>query len=135
MGYPEEKYISAFHEEFAGRVAISVGYAQDFNEIYPVVFENAEGSAIGIFAIAALSTDALDAVHIFHLSAFKPNCGDGSVILTALCLKADQLNVALTLSPVPAPNGEPGQLPHVELDAWYRKFGFAGEGLLHREPQ
>ena len=134
MGQREGRYVDFFYETFTERVAIGVGYAQNLEEVFPFVLRDRRGKALGIVAMAALSLESGDAVHIFHFSAFSPQHGDGGRMLEILCRKADELRVVLSLSPVPAPNGNDRQIGEKKLVAWYRHFGFAGNALLRRIP-
>jgi hypothetical protein len=127
--------VEFFYKTYRGRVAIGVGYAEDMREIFPFVLVDDDGNALGVIAMATLSNDAMDSVHIFHLSVFRTRRGNGSRILKILCLIADQLQVRLTLSPIPSPNGKTGQITGEQLIGWYRKFGFAGDAFLCRSPQ
>lgn len=135
MGIQEDRYVDCFYKQYNGRVAIGVGYAQDMREIFPFVLEDDIGKSLGIVAMATLSNEQINSVHIFHLGAFKSRCGNGSKILNILCLKADELDVMLSLSPIPSPNGEAAQINSEQLIGWYRKFGFRGDSLLCRSPQ
>ena len=135
MGIQESLYVDCFYQRFHGRIAIGVGYSQEMAELFPIVMEDDQKKALGIVAMATLSNDDLNSVHIFHLSAFIQNRGDGTKMLRLLCSKADKLNVILSLSPIPTPNGEEHQIGNKQLIAWYRKFGFRGETLLCRKPK
>jgi len=135
LGIREERFVDCLYEKYEGRIAIGVGYAQDMMEIFPFVMEDEDGRALGIAALATLSTEELNSVHIFHLSVFRSGRGDGTKLLNILCLKADQLNVKLSLSPVPSPNGEAGLPDTTQLIDWYKKYGFTGDSLLCRLPQ
>ncbi len=134
MDTQESRYVDYFYDKFKGRVSIGVGYGQDMIEIFPFLFEGGDGQALGIAAMAPLLDDEINSVHIFHLSVFQSNCGSGSIMLEALCLKADELGVMLSLSPIPSPNGETGLIDNRQLISWYRKFGFQGDSLLCRPP-
>ena len=134
MEIRENRFVDYFYKKYKGRVAIGVGYAQGMMEIFPFVYENDDGEAIGIIAMATLSNNHMNSVHIYHLSVFKSQCGNGSMMLKKLCLKADQFDVNLSLSPIPSPNGESGQINSKQLLGWYRKFGFKGDSLLYRSP-
>ena len=134
MGIQENRYVDFFYNKFKGRVSIGVGYGQDMLEIFPFLFEDDDGQALGIAAMAPLSNDDIKSVHIFHISTFQSNRGSGSAILEALCFKADQLGVMLSLSPIPSPNGKARQINSRQLISWYRKFGFKGDALLCRSP-
>lgn len=135
MGVQECRFLDCFYQRFPGRIAIGVGYSQEMMEIFPIVVEDAQNKALGIVAMATLSNDSMNSVHIFHLSVFNQNRGNGTKIIELLCKKADKLNVILSLSPIPAPNGENRQISNKQLLTWYRKFGFKGETLLCRKPQ
>jgi hypothetical protein len=135
VGIREDRFVDCFYEKYRGRVAIGVGYGQDLMEIFPFVMEDDDGKALGIIAMATLSNEHMNSVHIFHFSVFHSRCGNGSKMLKILCLKADQLNIRLSLSPIPSPNGEPSQMNSEELSTWYRSFGFSGDSLLCRLPQ
>lgn len=135
MGTQEDRFVDGFYKKYKGRVAIGVGYAQDMVEIFPFVLEDDDGKALGIIAMATLSTEQLNSVHIFHLSVFRSGHGNGTRLLNILCVRADQLNVKLSLSPIPAPNGEAGLLDSHQLTRWYRQFGFTGDSLLCRLPR
>ena len=134
MGIQENRFVDFFYNKFKGRISIGVGYGQDMLEIFPFLFEDNDGHALGIAAMAPLSNDEINSVHIFHISAFRSNRGSGSAMLEALCFKADQLGVMLSLSPIPSPNGKAHQISSRQLVSWYRKFGFIGDALLCRSP-
>lgn len=85
--------------------------------------------------MAALTNEEMNTVHIFHFSVFRQWRGNGGRMLRQLCQTADRLNVILSLSPIPSPNGNDGLLDHQQLIAWYRKYGFKGHSLLCRPPQ
>ena len=135
MGIQENRYVASFYDKYKGRVSIGVGYGQNMVEVFPFLFEGDKGEALGIVAMAPLVGDEIESVHIFHLSVFKSNRGSGSIILKTLCLKADELGVTLSLSPIPTPNGDAGLIDSQQLTSWYRKFGFRGDSLLCRLPK
>ncbi len=135
MGTREDQYIDCFYAKYKGRVALAVGYNQKMEEIFPIVIEDDNKKPLGIVAMATSQNKETSAVHIFHLSAFKSERGNGSKILRILCQKADRLNVTLSLSPVPSPNGKSNQINSAQLLAWYQKFGFNGNSLLRRLPK
>ena len=135
MGLQENRYVNCFYDRFPGRIAIGVGYNQEMMELFPIVVEDDQHNVLGIVAMATLSTNDMQSVHIFHISVFLQNRGNGTKILELLCEKADKLNVILSLSPIPSPNGEDHQINCKQLVAWYRKFGFKGETLLCRKPR
>lgn len=134
MGQQERRYVKEFYRRYAGRVAISVGYTQEMAELFPFVLENNQGKALGIVAMATLTNKEMSTVHIFHFSVFRQWRGNGSRMLRQLCQTADRLNVTLSLSPIPSPNGNEDLLDHRQLIAWYRKYGFKGDSLLCRSP-
>lgn len=134
MGTQEDRYVDWFYKRYSGRVAIGVGYAPGMVEVYPMVLENGRGRALGIIAMATQSNEKACCVHIFHLSVFNTGCGDGSKMLEIICQQADTLNVMLSLSPIPSPNGKNRQMNAEQLTSWYRKFGFTGDALLCRRP-
>lgn len=134
MGTQEDRYVDCFYKKYSGRVAIGVGYAQGMVEVFPLVLEDGNGRALGIIAMATQSNEQTRYVHIFHLSVFNTGCGDGSKMLEILCLKADELNVMLSVSPIPSPNGKNRQMNGEQLTGWYRKYGFTGDAPLCRLP-
>jgi hypothetical protein len=135
MGRQEDRYLNCFCRRYPGRVAIGVAYSQDMTEIFPMVIDDDQGNVLGIVAMAALIDGSITGVHIFHLSVFQPNHGNGTKMLNILCRKADQLEVILSLSPIPSPNGEDHLISSRQLVAWYYKFGFRGGSRLSRQPQ
>jgi len=135
MGEQEDRYVRCFYDVYKGRVALSVGYGQNMVEIFPFVMVDDQGKALGIVAMTTLTREDMTSVHIFHLSVFKQRAGCGSVMLGILCRKADQLNVILSLNPIPSPNGMDAQISSRNLIVWYRKFGFMGDTLLSRQPR
>jgi hypothetical protein len=135
MGLQENRYVASFYDKYKGRVAIGVGYGHNMVEIFPFLFEGDKGEALGIVAMAPLTGDEIESVHIFHLSVFRSNRGNGSIILKTLCLKADELGVTLSLSPIPTANGDAGLIDSRQLTRWYRTFGFRGDSLLCRLPK
>ena len=56
-------------------------------------------------------------------------------MLQILCREAEKLNVVLSLSPIPTPNGEDHQINDRQLIDWYHRFGFHGETLFSRQPR
>jgi len=126
-------YVRHFYSKYHGRVAIGVGYASDLSEIYPLVFQNEKKESIGIVAIDAIPNEER-IVYIYHLGVFKPQCGNGSLILQELCDQADKFNVSLKVSPIVMPNGKDPSMTTGQLIAWYNKFGFRGSSGLSRNP-
>ncbi len=59
----EHAYVNYFYQKYEGRVAIGVGYGQDLSEIYPFVFEDTDGNAIGIAALGVYSNE-----NILHIN-------------------------------------------------------------------
>lgn len=135
MGRQENLFVSSFYKRYPGRIAIGVAYSQEMVEVFPIVIDDDQGHILGIVAMAAMTDGHIDAVHIYHFSVFQQRYGYGSKMLDVLCRKADQLNVILSLSPIPAPNGETQPISSRQLIGWYHKFGFKGETLLSRQPQ
>jgi hypothetical protein len=84
----EDTFVNYFYDRYRGRVAIGVGLGQDLKEIFPFVFINKEGNAIGIVALGIIE-DPKRFVYIYHLGAFIPRHGNGSVILEEICRQAD----------------------------------------------
>jgi len=134
MGISETRFVDRFYKKYKGRVAIGVGFGPGMKEIFPFVMEDDDGKALGIIAMTTQAGECKDSVHIYHLSVFKSQRGHGSEILKTLCHMADQLNVILSVSPIPSPNGETDQINTEQLVIWYRNFGFRGDSLLSRQP-
>ena len=130
----EDEYVKYFYEKYEGRVAIGVGYDQNFSEIYPFVFEDAGGKSIGIVALGVYMHEDINCVHIYHLGSFKSNRGNGSQILQELCYQADKYRITLSLSPIFMPNGIDEPMSAEQLRSWYVRFGFAGSPQFKREP-
>ena len=135
MSQQENRFINCFYQRYPGRVAIGVAYSQEMNEIFPIVIDDDQGNVLGIVAMASMTHDSLVSVHIYHFSVFSQRQGNGTKMLKILCKKADRLNVILTLSPIPSPNGEADDIGSQKLASWYRQFGFEGDALLTRQPQ
>lgn len=128
----ENDYVNFFNNKFKGRIAIGAGYNEDLTEIYPIVFQNSSEEAIGIVALGVLSAEK-DIVHIYHLGAFVPNIGNGSIILSELCHQADAFGVCLGVSAISLPNGKNDTMESKLLEKWYKGFGFKGDSSLLRE--
>jgi hypothetical protein len=62
----EHDYVNYFYGKYEGRVAIGVGYDQDFSEIYPFVYESKTGKSIGIVALGVYRQESISYVHIYH---------------------------------------------------------------------
>jgi len=134
MSQPESLYVASFHKRFRGRIAICVGYSEEMVEVFPIVIEDENMKALGIVAMAAMSNEDIASVHFLHFSVFKPRCGNGSKMIVMLCQKADQLGVALSINPIPMPNGRDSQVSSQALIDWYGQYGFRGDTLLIRRP-
>ncbi|MBU0994253.1 MAG: hypothetical protein KJ737_17315 [Proteobacteria bacterium] len=130
----EEHFVSHMYEKYQGRVPVSMAYDQNCSELFPFVFEDVDGHAIGIIAIAVVTENEKERVHIYHISSFRQKIGNGSIMLVELCRQADIFNVILSLSPISMGNGKDFQISYGKLKAWYATFGFSGEGQLRREP-
>jgi len=128
-----KNYVRYFYDKYQGRVAIGVGYNDDLSEIFPLVFQNENNESIGIVAIDAIPNEKR-IVYIYHLGAFKSQCGNGSYILQELCDQADNFNVSLKVSPIAMPNGKTPLMATDHLIGWYKKFGFKGSSGLLRNP-
>ena len=131
---PEKNYVKFFYDKFEGRVAIGVGYDQNLSEIYPFVFEDADGKSIGVVALGVYTHDEVNLVHIYHIGSFKSNRGNGSRILRQLCLQADKYQIILSLSPIFMHNGRNEPMSTEQLMAWYGRFGFKDGSPFKREP-
>ena len=130
----EHDYVKYFYEKYEGRVAFGVGYDQELSEIYPFVFESADGKSIGVVALGVYTHENINYVHIYHIGSFKSNRGNGSQILQQLCFQADKYQIILSLSPIFMPNGKHEPLSTEQLRSWYGKFGFRGSSPFKREP-
>jgi hypothetical protein len=130
----EHDYVKYFYQRFEGRVAIGVGYDQNLSEIYPFVFEDSDGKALGIVALGAYSHENISYVHIYHIGSFKSDCGNGSKILQELCVQADNFQIILSLSPISMPGGEKTPMSTEQLRVWYGRFGFKGRSPFKRVP-
>jgi hypothetical protein len=130
----EHDYVNYFYQKYAGRVAIGVGYGPDLSEIYPFVFEDTDGNAIGIVALGVHTNENTNYAHIYHIGSFKSNRGDGSQILQELCIQADKYRIILSLSPIFMPNGNNEPMSDEQLKSWYGRFGFRGSLPFSREP-
>ncbi|WP_300670033.1 hypothetical protein [Desulfoluna sp.] len=126
--------VLSFYTRFTSRIAISVGYGPGLEEIFPFVFEDCGGTAIGIIALAVMDLNEREVVHIYHLGALTPGKGQGTTMIKELCRVATQCQVPLSLSPIHCPNGNPLWLDDKGLALWYRRFGFRGAAHLVREP-
>ena len=131
----ENDYVNYFYGKYEGRVAIGVGYDQNLSEIYPFVFENPDGDAIGVVALGVHRHDSINYVHIYHIGSFKINCGNGSRIMEELCFQADKHQIQLSLSPISMPAGKNESMSTEQLTSWYRGFGFKGSPQFKREPR
>jgi hypothetical protein len=130
----ENDYVNYFYEKYEGRVAIGVGYAPNLSEIYPFVFEDADGNSIGVVALGVYTNENINYAHIYHLGAFKTRRGKGSQMLQELCLQADEYQIILSLSPIFIPDGKNEPMSDEQLISWYGRFGFRGNSPFRREP-
>ena len=128
-------YVNHFYEKYRGRVALGVGYDQNVSEIYPFVFEDSDGRAIGIVALGVFSQENIDYVHIYHIGSFKGRRGNGGRMLRELCVQADKHQIILSLSPIFMANGKDESMSDDRLRQWYGRFGFRGDSPFKREPQ
>ena len=131
----EHSYVNYFYQKYEGRVVIGVGYDQNVSEIYPFVFEDTDGKAIGIVALGVYAHDNIDYVHIYHIGSFKGRRGNGGKMLRELCSQADNHRIVLSLSPIFMPNGKDKSMSDERLRQWYHKFGFSGTSPFKREPR
>jgi hypothetical protein len=130
----EHDFVNYFYQKYEGRVAIGVGYGQDLSEIFPFVFEDTDGNAIGIIALGVHSDENINYAHIYHIGSFKNNRGDGSQMLQELCSQADKFRIILSLSPIFMPNGNSRPMSDEQLRSWYGRFGFMGSQPFSRDP-
>jgi hypothetical protein len=130
----ETEYVNYFYGKYHGRVAIGVGYNQDLSEIFPFVFQNANGDSIGIVALGVLPEEN-KLVYIYHLGAFISKHGSGSIILKELCQQADRVGIRLSVSAINLANGKDPRMKAERLKKWYKSFGFKGDSGLIRNPK
>lgn len=129
---PAQKYVEFLYRRYSGRVPVVVGATLGFGMVYPFVFENSDGRAIGCVGCAWNEGQDPDLVQIYHVNAFKPKCGDGTRIVQELCDQADLHEVRLTLMSQPRWVNDEYPLENDELRQWYGLFGFEGRGYLTR---
>jgi GNAT superfamily N-acetyltransferase len=129
-----ESFIAELYSSFEGRVPFAAGYTTGFlKKVYPLVYEDSDGTAIGLIAAAANSEEDTSEVQLFHVSAFRPGNGHGKKIMEYLCKLADKHSVKIYLQAEiqfterETPIGE-------SLVNWYKKFGFVGNTFMRREP-
>ena len=127
----EIQYVDYFYEKYQGRVAIGVGYGNDLSEIFPFVFLDDSGEAIGIVALGVIH-DIEYFVYIYHISAFRPKQGYGSIILKELCSQADRFNIDLSVSAIFIDNGKDQDMDTNKLIQWYQHHGFNGTSGMVR---
>jgi hypothetical protein len=72
-------------------------------------------------------------VEIHRLWTLEPGRGNGKAMLKAMCDLADQHRVEIALKVLPI-GRKPYPMSREQLRAWYRKYGFEGDGwkLLRR---
>jgi hypothetical protein len=131
----EQDYVDYFYNKYEGRVAFGVGYDQDLSEIYPFVFEDADGKSIGVVALGVFTHENATYVHIYHMGSFKSHLGDGSRMLQELCAKANNYQIILSLSPIFMPNGKDVPMGGEHLKSWYGRYGFKGSSPFKRDPR
>ena len=129
----ENQFVDYFYDRYQGRVAIGVGFGQDLKEIFPFVFIDTEGYAIGIAALGSME-DTKRFVYIYHLGAFIPRHGNGSVILKEICRQADIYKISLSVAAISMKNGKDPLMDTECLIEWYGQFGFKGDAGLLRKP-
>lgn len=129
---PAQQYVEFLYRCYPGRVPVVVGGTHGFGMVYPFVFEDSDGRAIGCVGCAWNKGADSDLVQIYHVNAFRPGRGDGTKILRGLCEQADRYGVRLTLMPQARWVGDEYPLEDDELRKWYRQFGFKGAGYLTR---
>lgn len=127
------EFVSYFYERYQGRIAIGVGYTQNMSEIYPLVFQNRSGESIGVVALG-IAHEKENVVYIYHLGAFVPRRGNGSIILKELCRQADRFKISLSVSAIPLFSEKGFKMTAERLTLWYRGFGFKGDTGLIRKP-
>lgn len=69
-----QKYVEYLYSRYSGRIPLAAGLTHGFGKVYPFVFEDSEGRAIGCVGLAWNQGHDLDLVQIYHLNAFKPSC-------------------------------------------------------------
>jgi len=127
----ENQYVQYFYRKYHGRVAIGVGYGNDLSEIFPFVFLDDSGKAIGIVALGVIhNIDHF--VYIYHMSAFRSNRGHGSVILKELCSQADRFKIDLSVSAIFIDTGKDQPMETDKLIRWYQGYGFEGSSGMVR---
>jgi hypothetical protein len=130
----ELAYVNYFYEKYQGRVSLGVGYNHDLSEIFPFVFEDADGRSIGVVGLGVYADESIDTVHIYHMGSFKGHRGNGGWMLQELCFQADKRHIILSLSPIHMPNGKDAWMSNERLRQWYGRFGFRGSSPFKREP-
>lgn len=132
-----ETFCAQLYAAHSGRVPLFVGMRKPFSKVYPLVFQSREGVPLGLVGCAWNMGMDSDVVQLYHISAFTPGLGTGSMIMTALCDLADHLQVRITTQPELIGAGVPGwELPddaEVALERWYARFGFARTVGAHLE--
>lgn len=127
------EYVNHMYSLYEGRAAVTVGVNSESETVHPFVFENSGRIPIGLIALSAVSHSNPDDVDVYHISAFMPGTGQGSEILNSLCATADVFGVRLCIQAEAQDNGNPG-LTNEDLINWYRRFGFTGGRIMHRDP-
>jgi hypothetical protein len=127
-------YVEHMYSRFEGRAAVTVGVNSGSESIHPFVYENKSRIPIGLIAMSIDQVSGSAAVDVYHISAFKPGNGQGSEIMKFLCNAADEFEVRLCVQAEAQFSGR-RTLVGADLVSWYRKFGFNGNGTMHREPK
>jgi hypothetical protein len=129
---PARRYVEFLYRRYPGRVPVVVGGTHGFGMVYPFVFEDSNGRAIGCVGCAWNKGEAPDLVQKYHINAFWPGSGDGRKMMQDLCHHADSHRVRLTLMPQPRWVDDDYPLEDDALREWYRQFGFEGHAYLTR---
>lgn len=126
-------YVDHMYSKFEGRAAVTVGVNSGSETIYPFVYENNRQIPIGLIAMSVDNISDSAEVDVYHISAFKPGIGQGSEIMNFLCNAADEFDVRLSIQAEAQFSGR-RTLAGDDLNSWYRRFGFSGNGTMQREP-
>lgn len=127
------EYVNHMYSLYEGRAAVTVGVNNEFETVHPFVFENRNNVPIGLIAMSAGNITEPADVDVYHISAFIPGKGQGSEIMHFLCKAADEFGVRLCMQAEVQFSGTQS-MARVDLICWYRKYGFTGNDIMHREP-
>jgi len=86
-------------------------------------FSDGNGDPTGFVQIIP---ECQNLVVIHRFWTLRPRCGNGSVILNALCELADRHGISLKLKALPL-GAKPYPFSRDELVAWYTRHGFEGK--------